>query len=567
MTNEEKVKAYDEAMNKIKPLYEQAKKDGNPIWSTYEYLIPELAESEDEKIRKEIVDFIRWAIDRGSITKEQREKSDTWFSYLEKQKDEEGYEEIPVESTLEYKLGFKAGKDSERQKEQKSNFDIHWENGSMVCEQKEQKSTECLKAEKDGWYVCIKDFYGGGKKQCSVGDLVQAKGGMYMMGREDISEWFRRAYYEEVRDVFEPNTYTNIAEWSKEDSNIAEELYGYFYYLQLTSDKEFSPSLSIDEILNWLKSLPKRFVLQPKQEWSEEDERMRNQLIYDVEQHKKEGLISAKQNKATKALYNGIEECYDEKIAWLKSLSLNLKKKNEDVAKLCSNEWSEEDESCWNLIWDILDGPFKASPDGYRKAAGWFIKNCPKGFKALPLNLKKKNEDVAKLCSNEWSEEDENIFNDILVDMADRREMFKSNGEIEFAEDTQKKIDWLSSHLPKFQSSYSQQKSAEWSEEDKKMLLSIINAFRNGTVSTIGQEQWLKSLPERFNLEPKSVWCDEDEKEAEKAATDYADEFPGMTHENDGSTVEDYDKPYWDFLSGVHWAKTKIEDLRKNILM
>ena len=47
-------------------------------------------------------------------------------------------------------------------------------------------------------------------------------------------------------------------------------------------------------------------------EWSDEDERMRN--------HKKEGLISAKQNKATKALYNGIEKCYDEKIAWLKSL-------------------------------------------------------------------------------------------------------------------------------------------------------------------------------------------------------------------------------------------------------
>jgi len=55
-------------------------------------------------------------------------------------------------------------------------------------------------------------------------------------------------------------------------------------------------------------------------EWSEEDERMRNQLVYDVEYHKKEGLVSAKKYKATEALYNGIEKCYDEKIAWLKSL-------------------------------------------------------------------------------------------------------------------------------------------------------------------------------------------------------------------------------------------------------
>ena len=70
--------------------------------------------------------------------------------------------------------------------------------------------------------------------------------------------------------------------------------------------------------------------------WSEKDERMRNQLICDVEHHKKEGLISAKQNKATKALYSEIEKCYDEKIAWLKSLPdrFNLQPKQ---------EWSEED--------------------------------------------------------------------------------------------------------------------------------------------------------------------------------------------------------------------------------
>lgn len=75
--------------------------------------------------------------------------------------------------------------------------------------------------------------------------------------------------------------------------------------------------------IDWFKTN----VFPPKQEWSEEDERMRNQLIYDVEYQKKEGLISAKKNKATEALYNGIEKCYDEKIAWLKSLRPPLKDK------------------------------------------------------------------------------------------------------------------------------------------------------------------------------------------------------------------------------------------------
>lgn len=96
-----------------------------------------------------------------------------------------------------------------------------WENGQFVSvngedlsdirayleKQKEQQPAECLKPEKDCWYVCIKDFYGGGKKQSSKGDLVQAKGGMYMMARDDISEWFRKAYYDEIKP----------AGWSGED--------------------------------------------------------------------------------------------------------------------------------------------------------------------------------------------------------------------------------------------------------------------------------------------------------------------------------------------------------------
>ena len=81
-------------------------------------------ESEDERIRKAIERVIRVygktqgefiaGYDMDTLVVHLGEA----FSYLEKQKEEEGYEAIPVESTLEYKLGFKAGKDSEKQKEQ-----------------------------------------------------------------------------------------------------------------------------------------------------------------------------------------------------------------------------------------------------------------------------------------------------------------------------------------------------------------------------------------------------------------------------------------------------------------
>jgi hypothetical protein len=108
----------------------------------------------------------------------------------------------------------------------------------------------------------------------------------------------------------------------------------------------------------------------------------------------------------------------------------------------------------------------KGNLQGYQSDDG--IYECDKAIECLEHFLYRGLE-IEK--SAEWSEEDRNIFDDILVDMADRREMFKSNGEIEFAEDTQKEIDWLSSHLPKFQSSYSQRKTEEWSEEDRNTLL------------------------------------------------------------------------------------------------
>lgn len=50
MTEKEKVKAYDEAIERVKKSY------GNII---AEEIFPELKESDDEKIRKEIISILR----------------------------------------------------------------------------------------------------------------------------------------------------------------------------------------------------------------------------------------------------------------------------------------------------------------------------------------------------------------------------------------------------------------------------------------------------------------------------------------------------------------------------
>ena len=109
-------------------------------------LIPELAESEDEKNWKAVKEYIKDDALRSWLEKQKETgirwlKSDNvknpdkpyidkagmfyttdgrmcYVSEIEKQKEDEGCEATPVESTLEYKLGFKAGKESEKQKEQ-----------------------------------------------------------------------------------------------------------------------------------------------------------------------------------------------------------------------------------------------------------------------------------------------------------------------------------------------------------------------------------------------------------------------------------------------------------------
>ena len=116
MTTEEKARAYDEAIKRgLDYIRQTPATEMVTRQDVFEAIFPEYAESEDERIREEMVRYFTEMKKGGSAWL----PYDDCIAYLEKQKEEEGYEAIPVESTLEYKLGFKAGKDSERQKEQK----------------------------------------------------------------------------------------------------------------------------------------------------------------------------------------------------------------------------------------------------------------------------------------------------------------------------------------------------------------------------------------------------------------------------------------------------------------
>lgn len=236
----------EEAINEIKS-WAIPSKNGREVLET---LIPELRENEDERIRKHIVKFIDEQYPTHGNLKEEKDKM---LAYLEKQKEEEGYEAIPVESTLEYKLGFKAGKESENQKESLRDF---IDDFPYSYEQKEQKP---LTDEEKEYIRTIKSI---------ISDFIRDK------KPEDL------AYYQRIYDWLDERHVPfscghengKSAEWGKEDDRMLESLLWHLRYSINGGDVDHTAG----QIEEWLNGRLKTPSLQQKQEWSEEDEKTIN---------------------------------------------------------------------------------------------------------------------------------------------------------------------------------------------------------------------------------------------------------------------------------------------------
>jgi len=291
----------EEAINEIKSWDFLNGKEFEAIQT----LIPELRKSEDERIREALVEYFSQPEDIDTIQGVRIEKVRAW---LEKQKEQKSTT-IPERIRPKFSVGDTVCRNGYVDH---TVIEIYlWKDPVYVCkndegleshisfseqdkwEKKEQKPVRCLKAERDKWYICIKDFYAGGKKCASTGELIQAKGGMYMMGREDISEWFRKAYYDEIKS----------AEWSEEDEkmtdNIVSVLGQYIDYKSVSGTGSGYATPRYAKEIDWLKSI------RPQPRWKPSEEQMAVLL-------NAEGLMRAndyKENaKILAGLYNDLKK-------------------------------------------------------------------------------------------------------------------------------------------------------------------------------------------------------------------------------------------------------------------
>ena len=332
--------------------------------------------SDDERIREDIVALIKFALNDGSaVSPGSYTTKEEALAYLEKQKkeslkdfiddfpysaeqEEHDWNKKPCLTCQEYEKGHKQGYTegctagyNKAMKERTE--EILGLDGNPICY--EQKPAE----------INLKIFL-------TADRLASAE----MTGR-----------LKERSEILEnPEKYglQKSAEWSDEDERRRDGVIQWLREYQAKFNPKYD-SLSIESIeslIDWLKSLHS----QPKQEWSEDIIRKavkeigltQHQIDWfktnvfpskvkwsEEDEGELQNAIDALEFLGKKGVYKS-ESGYNAALqaaSWLKNLSLSLKKRNEDVAKLCSNEWSEEDEKMLDKVCCLITPGAKLTND------------------------------------------------------------------------------------------------------------------------------------------------------------------------------------------------------------
>lgn len=414
-TIEEKAKAYDEALEKVKPLYKQAKKDDCPIWSVYEHLFPDLKESEDERITRAINNMLPFIPDEAyannGVTKE------GVLNWLEKQK------------------------------EHVSIFDKFNGLKSLMLQYLQsaanRKNDTEIESDTDLWGRKILD---------------------YVWKQDEKQKEQKSTLVEKLRSISTPadeNWFEIQKRWEKEDEQKPaeylpkEKVYGIMTKLTELSSSQLIPInspeyLKIHDITRDVRSLLDYPIKQKPAEWSEEyrEEDLRTRFAFYTYKDEDSVLylsnVFVEESSRNKGFGTKILAAAEKVAETLGAIQIRLKVKQDSPAnawyrkhgygymafedgydwlektleylKPVKQEWSEEDEKrVKQLIYDTEH--IRAEYEKRKKELGEsfndeLIKDCDEQIawlKNLPLSLKKKNEDVAKLCSNGWSEEDEKM--------------------------------------------------------------------------------------------------------------------------------------------------------------
>ena len=300
---EEKAKRYDEAIKRANELNYVSDKDSLQR-KTVEHIFPELKESEEEKVRKEIVSYLKT---RKGYTEAIK---DPWIAWLEKQGEQKPAHEI--EPTPIFRIG-----DILKRKGKDYTFRVdRIQGGYYHCD---RNNGAFFPIEEQGNWGLIEQEPAWSEEDSDMLDDIVKSLKKYQLQMPNYRVELQMRWLKSLKDRIQPQP---KQKWSEEDEAI---YYGVIeteqYMLDVVNGiKKFNVgNISIKEEctreLNWLKSLKGRVQPQPKQEWSEEDEKMYARIVRSYTSY--EGRILNATNLSEDNRNNILEDLNEQEL-WLK---------------------------------------------------------------------------------------------------------------------------------------------------------------------------------------------------------------------------------------------------------
>lgn len=396
-------------------------------------IVEELEESEDERTRKELIDILKKSYEFGGFTLNNKKDLDRYLAYLEKQKYNRMKPIYDARESFESAL-------------EKAWNDYH--NGYENVDKLEDDYVEnaFAKGFREGYLFGI-------EKQKEQKPSVKQLGGTF--NSYDMAKTFAEGQYYVMEHPERFGLCKKPAEWGEEDEKILNSILNDIRQRVIPDEED----------QEWLKSLPERFELQPKQEWSKRDESIIEGACNALEIHGHTKLASM-----------------------LKSIrpQPNL-------------EWNEEDKEVLNNIVVFVSGYadkrvvsrwvefLKSLPERFNFQAKQEVPKDAETLTAKLVNLLKSYrigektavdladriadtygvqrylDGVCDASKNEWSEEDERMLSRCVKSIESSKQ-FADSDTFKKAKDNE--IDWLENRLkslrPQPKQELSIEKAIQW---------------------------------------------------------------------------------------------------------
>ena len=345
MTQEEKAKAYDEAVKRAKAAIDVAA-DKDLVGGVVKTILPELreSESEDERVRKALINLVCTV---GEYYLPKLEARNKMLDYLEKQKEQKPEwseedeniiknHESSKDTILKRLKSLRPQSKDEIYKEKDEAFklgkhqlaikfmnylDENRPEGKMSLSNGECEDIDKAFKEND-WAKIIRyaekylfHWKSNEEDEKDIAHIIEILDDCYAFGRHDLS----KTEHENLVNKLKSLRPQPKQEWSEEDERLYKCV---LKTLELWAEGKLYQYIipsNTDRYIDFFKSLKFRVQPQPKQEWSEEDEILRVRTINRLETLNFHGI-------------SGIE--IRESIDWLKSLCPSWKPSEEQMKAL-----------------------------------------------------------------------------------------------------------------------------------------------------------------------------------------------------------------------------------------